>query len=760
MKDVRDGNLPSGTTSFVGRRQALADLRRTMRASRLLTLTGAGGVGKTRLALEATAEHVEHVPDGMWLVPLGAMRSPAAVAGAVATALGLPDLGVLPVLDRLTEYLARRRALLILDNCEHLVEACAELAGRLLPACPELSILATSRRTLDVTGECVVTVPPLPPAEAVELLRDRVGGVGAEHRLHDVDEARITRLCADLDGLPLAIELAASRLRTLSVEQVTARLEDRFALLSTDAEISMPGQNTLRAAIDWSYELCVAGERLLWNRLSVFAGGLTLEAAEGVCGGDGLSPYEVVDLLDRLVSQSVVLVDEGDGAPRYRMLEAIREYGRERLAGSGEEDLLVGRHRDFFLSLARRTAADWFGSGQEELLAQLRTEHANLLAALDPGHRAGPTCPEAAQARLALAAALSLHWCCNGFVGEGRRQLDRVLADAPEPTPARADALWAAAWVAQMRGALDVAEQRLDEAYGLSERFSDPLLRAHVQGRRGTVALYRGRPHEAVPLFEYAVATHAALEGEPATLRWLFQLSLAQLYLGDPQATRTAERALAAAEAHGERLIRAYLLWVLGYGAWRRGSAEESTALMRASLEIHQGFQDPVGVAMALEVLAWGTAALGDHQKAARLLGALRPLARELSPTDGGPFAAPHAQCETAITGALGPDEHLRALAEGSSYDTPGRAVALALGTEGTHERATGGSGVLTRKEREVAACVALGMSDREISTALGRSLRTVGGHVRSILAKLGFTSRTQIAAWWTANEPAARVGV
>ncbi|WOX15530.1 ATP-binding protein [Streptomyces sp. N50] len=292
----------------------MADLRRNLRASRLLTLTGAGGVGKTRLALQAAAEHVDHVPDGIWLVSLGAVRSPVGVAGAVATALGFSDLDIRPVLDRLTDHLAQRRALLILDNCEHLIEACAELVGRLLPACPELSILATSRHTLDVMGECVFTVPPLPPAEAVELLRDRVVGVGAGHRLHDVDEAQVTRLCTDLDGLPLAIELAASRLRTLSVEQVTARLEDRFALLSTDTETSLPGQRTLRATIDWSYELCTPGERLLWNRLSVFAGGLTLEAAESVCGGDGLSSYEVVDLLDQLVSQSVVLVDEGDRA--------------------------------------------------------------------------------------------------------------------------------------------------------------------------------------------------------------------------------------------------------------------------------------------------------------------------------------------------------------------------------------------------------------------------------------------------------------
>ncbi|WP_282702680.1 LuxR C-terminal-related transcriptional regulator [Streptomyces sp. CC219B] len=729
-----------------------------MRDARLVTLIGAGGVGKTRLALKAAADHAEHAPDGVWFVPLGAVRSPAGVAGAVAAALGLPDLGIRPVADRLTAHLARRRALLVLDSCEHLVEACAELAVRLLRSCPGLRVLATSRRMLDVTGERVLTVPPLSPAEAAELLRHRARDVGADQRIREADDDRITRLCARLDGLPLAIELAAAGLRTLDVEEVTARLEDRFGLLCPDGPTTLSGQRTLRTAIGWSYDLCTADERALWNRLSVFAGGFTLEAAESVCAGDGLSRYDVVDLLDRLVAQSVVLVSEvrvgeQDGPPRYRQLEAMRAYGRERLIECGEEDLLAGRHRDFFLALARHGTTHWFGPGQREILAQLRAEHANVLAALERGRGRA----EADRTRLELAAALGFHWCCNGFVGEGRRRLDRLLAEAPEPTPARARALWTAAWVAQMQGDLDSADQRLDEADALAERLADPLIRARVRGQRGTLALYRGRPHDAVPLFEHAMAVQSELEGEPATLRWLFQLALAQLYLGDPRATDTARRALATAEAHGERLTRAYALWVLGYDAWLRGDAKASTALMRAALEILRDFHDPAGVAMTLEVLAWGTAALGDHRRAAVLLGALGPLAVELGPTDGGPFAEPHARCEKAITEALGPDAHREARAEGASYDTPRRAVAFALDTG--RRPASDGAAALTAKEREIAACVARGMTNREISASLGRSPRTVEGHVKNVLAKLGFSCPTQIAAWWTANEPAARTG-
>jgi len=726
------------TVGLVGRRQVLADVRRSLRTARLLTLTGAGGIGKTRLALAVAEESGPEFPDGVHVVPLAATRSQDAVAAATATALDLPDLGVRPAVEQLVEHLARRRALLVLDNCEHLVDACAELTRTLLLACPELRILATSRRTLDAPGESAYAVPALAPGEAAELLRLRAAENGADHRVREAADDAVTRLCADLDGLPLAIELAASRLRTMSVAEATLRLADRFALLRPDGD----ERPALRAAIAWSHELCTPGERTLWNRLSVFAGGFTLEAAEEVCADANLSRYEVVDLLDHLVSQSVVLVDAVDtagGAPRYRMLEALRAYGRDRLAGLGEHEEVARRHRAFFLSLAQLTAADWFGPGQEAALERLRAEHANVLAALD-----GPAHPEAAQTRLALTAALGFHWCCNGFVGEGRRRLDEALAAAPEPTAPRAAALWTAAWVARMQGDLDAAQLRLDEADAVNARLGDPLLGAYVRGERGTLALYRGRPQDAVPLFEDAIAVQADLEGEPATLRWLFQLALTHLYLGDPRAADTAKRAVATAEAHGERLTRAYALWVLGYGAWLRGSPQESTALMRAALEIHRSFHDPAGIVMALEVLAWGTAALGDHPKAALLLGALDPLARELGPTAGGQFAEPHARCEAAILDALGSDAYAEARARGGRYDTPRRAVDLALG----------GDVPLTGMEREVAACVAQGMNSHQISVHLGRSPRTVDGHLKNVLAKLGFTSPAQIAAWWTAQAP------
>ncbi|WP_307835272.1 ATP-binding protein [Streptomyces adelaidensis] len=747
------GNLPAALTTFVGRRRDLAEVRRRLGATRLLTLTGVGGVGKTRLALEVAASVADFV-DGVWLVELAPVRDPSLAANAVATALGLPDLGTRPVIDQLAAFLAHRGPLIVLDNCEHLIDACAELAHALLSASPGLRILATSRRTLGIPGERVFTVSPLAPDDAVELLRDRTTAVRPEFRITDGNRAQVRRLCDGLDRLPLAIKLAAFRLRTLTVDEAVNRLEDRFALLTNGSRVARPHQRTLRALIDWSHELCTPAERLLWNRLSVFADDFGLDAAEAVCAGDGIGRDEVLDLLDRLVAQSVVLPTEHEGPPRYRLLETIRQYGRERLAESGEEEGLLRRHRDFFLALAQRLADRWCGPGQQEGLVRLRTEHANLLAALD--------CGGDPQAVLALAAALRFHWCVGGFLGEGRRQFDRVLAAAPEPTPARARALWVAAWVAVLQGDLAAAHRWLDEAGELGERLDDPVACAYVQSLRGSSALFRGQLEEAVSWFEGAVAAHTALDEGAGTVFTLFQLTAAHTARGESRAVETGRQAVALAEANEERWGRAQALWALGHAAWARGDEEEAMALSRLSLEAQRGFNEYVGAALALALLAWVTASGGDHERAGRLLGAVRTLFRDIeaSPELLGPYTTEqHARCEEAVVRALGPAAYETALAEGGSHRGPDEAIAHALRTEPEPTAAAPAPATapaaspLTSREREVAALVAKGMSNRQIASALGRSPRTVDGHVENVLAKLGFGSRAQIASWWTANQ-------
>ncbi|WP_346779624.1 LuxR C-terminal-related transcriptional regulator [Streptomyces sp. S3(2020)] len=748
IQKSRAGNLPAPLTRFVGRRRDLTEVRRRLGATRLLTLTGVGGVGKTRLALEVAAVSTTDFADGSWLVDLSPVRDPSLTANATATALGVPDLGTRPVIDQLAAFLAHRSPLIVLDNCEHLVEACAELAQVLLSASPGLRILTTSRRALGIFGEHVFAVPPLEPDDAVELLRDRATAVRPEFQVTDRNRAQVLRLCEDLDGLPLAIELAASRLRTLTVDETVHRLTDRFGLLSSGSRVARPHQRTLRGLIDWSHELCTPSERLLWHRLSVFAGDFGLDAAEAVGEGDGIDPGEVLDLLDQLVVQSLVVPIEREGLPRYRLLETIRKYGRERLVESGEEQRLLQRHHTFYLTLAEGIADGWYGPGQQVSLTRLRAEHANLRAALD-----GARDP---QATLELAAALRFHWCEGGFLSEGRRWLDQALAAAPEPSPARARGLWVTAWVAVMQRDHATAHRWLDEAAELGEQLDDPVVRAYVQGLRGTLAMFSGRMEEAVSFLEEAVAAHTKAGEEIGAVHSLLQLGTAQSHLGDPRATQTCRRAVVLAEAHGERLAHAHALWALGYDAWIHGDHDEAMALIRTALEKEQGFSDYVRVALMLEQLAWITAARGDHQQAAQLLGTARTLWQDTDTTIStfGPHMDDqHAQCESAILRGVGRAAYEKALAEGGHHRGPDAAITYALRTESGPIAVTDTPNPLTPREQDVAALVAEGMSNRQIASALGRSARTVDRHIENILAKLAFGSRARLASWWTANQ-------
>ncbi|MFI7300176.1 ATP-binding protein [Streptomyces sp. NPDC050121] len=733
----------------MGRRHDIAEVCRMLGSVRLVTLTGMGGVGKTRLALEAAAAAKTAFPDGTWLVDLAPVRDPSAVAGTAAAATGITDLGARPALDQLAEQLTGRRALIVLDNCDHLVEAAAELTDTLLSACAELRVLATSRETLGIAGENVFAVLPLKvPDEAVELLRDRACAVRADFRITDANWDTVTRLCADLDGLPLAIELTASRLRTLTVEQAVDRLGDRFALLTGGSRTARPRQRSLRAAMEWSYELCSPAERLLWNRLSVFVGGFDLDAVEGICAGEGIPVREVLDLLDRLVAQSVVLPTEAEDVPRYRLLESVREYGGERLAESGEEERLLLRHRDFYLALATRVADGWYGPGQEKALVGLRVEHANLLAAL--AHDDDP------QATLALAAALRFHWCAGGFLAEGRRQLDRALAAAPDPTPARARALCAASWVALLQGDHGAADRWLAEAGELGEEQDDRVVCAHVVGFRGSLTAFQGRLAEAVPLLERAVEAHTAAEGEASAVFALFQLAAVRMELGNPAGAETARQVVAFSEAHGEQWARAHAMWTLSRYAWRQGDRAEALALVRAALEIERGFNEPLSAALMMETLAWITASYGEHKRAGLLLGSARRLWREVGAdlsAFGPPLDEDHTRCKQSIVHALGPEAYEGALAVGGGYDSPRQAIDHALGAEGGSTVPAPAPNPLTRREREIAALVAKGMSNRQIATRLFLSPRTVDFHVGNIRAKLGFGTRTQVAGWWVSTQ-------
>jgi predicted ATPase/class 3 adenylate cyclase len=394
--DTVPTNLPVQLTSFVGRDREIAEVRRLLEAVHLLTLVGAGGAGKTRLALQVAAGLFETYPDGVWLVELAALADPSLVPQAIASTQGLREATGRPLMALLSDHLQHRQVLLVLDNCEHLVLACADLVDTLLHACPGLRVMATSREALGIAGETTWRVPSLllpdprhaPTAdsltvyEAVRLFIDRAVAASSGFAVTNENAPSIAQICQRLDGIPLAIELAAVRVKVLSAEQIAARLDDRFRLLTTGSRTALPRQQTLRALIDWSYDLLSETERTLLGRLSVFAGGWDLDAAEHVCTSDDLDAYDVLDLLAQLVDKSLVLTEEHVGAARYRLPETIRQYGTEKLGATGEEAVLRRRHRDWVRDLVIQQTARLGGAEQADALARLEFEHDNIRSAL------------------------------------------------------------------------------------------------------------------------------------------------------------------------------------------------------------------------------------------------------------------------------------------------------------------------------------------------------------------------------------------
>jgi len=507
-------NLPLERTSFVGRERELADVKRLLSERRLLTLCGPGGAGKTRLALAVSRDIAEEFRDGVWWVELAPVADPELVPWTVAQAVGAREALDPSPTEAIVGHLKDRKALLILDNCEHLVEACADLADALLGACPDLTLLATSREPLRVQGETNFMVPSLSVPdpgralsteelagyEAVRLFVERAGAVDSGFELTERNAPGVTRLCNKLDGIPLALELAAARIRVLTAEQILEKLEDPLGLLTTGSRTAAARHRTLRATLQWSYDLLSDAERTLFRRLSVFVGGFTLEAAEEVCGGEGIEEYEVLDLLGRLVDKSLVVAEAGDeGALRYGMLEPVRKYALERLGQDGEAEETRLRHAAHYLVLAETAEPELLGPDQGLWLRRLRSEFANLREAhawsLEPGEGEGR-----ARLRLRLAAALWRFWAAQRFE-EGKAWLQTALERDPGGFPAlRAKALGALGFILLFQQDYERAIAALEEAMALYEELGDSSGAAFALGNLGWAVLhgdYRGR----LPIF-------------------------------------------------------------------------------------------------------------------------------------------------------------------------------------------------------------------------------------------------------------------
>ena len=750
-------HVPAEVTSFVGRRRELAEIKRLLATTRLLTLTGSGGVGKTRLALRTAVDVQRAFPDGVWLVELAPLQDPALVALAVFNSLQLRDQSARWPMATIADYLADKNLLLILDNCEHLLSASAVLADNLLRACPDLRILVTSRQPLGISGEVTLTVPSLSMPdphpglalagltdyEAIGLFADRAAAALPGFRLVAANQQAVIELCRRLDGIPLAIELAAVRLKALSVEQIVGRLDDRFRLLTAGSRTATARQQTLQATIEWSYELLSEPERDLWMRLSIFSGGFDIAAVETVCAAG--ANVDVFELVAGLLDKSILIRDEAFGKVRYRMLETLREFGRERLRQSGQERVLRRRHRDWLQQLMGGEG-EWLGVNQSSVFDRLQIEHDNLRAALEFCLNESTE----AEAGLGIAAYLWPYWQGRGHLTEGRRWLNTLLERVPETAAIRARGLAAAGNLAMMQGDLNTAIATLEQSRALAERDGNAAVLGFSLQYLGLASMFQGDRARADPLLNEALRIQRAMNDRFAVSATLGMLAMCTLLENQaPRAIALWEESRAISAELGDQWALSYTLWGLGIALWLQDDPVQATAVEKESLRLKRGLEERLGIALCLETLAWLAMSRGDAQRAARLLGAAKANWDATGASLFEAFKTFHAKTEADSDRALG-----RSF-EGAyqkGVDMPVEvAVAYALeesSRPAPQEVDEAQPPTLSRRELEIAKLVARGLSNKEIATALVLSERTVETHVQNILYKLGFRSRTEVAAW------------
>ncbi len=745
------------------RRQELADAKQLLSTTRLLTLVGPGGVGKSRLAVRLGAKVRRAFPDGVWLVPFAGIDDEALVPVAVARALQLYDHGDLSPVQTLVERLAGRRMLLLLDNCEHVIESCAKLTDTLLRNLPGLRIVATSRHRLGVTGEHLLEVEPLrvpdltaPPGprdqfSALALFADRAAAVVPGFEITDENRPAVIRLCRRLDGLPLAIELAAVRMRVLGVEQLVDRLDDSYRLLTGGSRAVLPRHQTLRAAVDWSHALCTAQEQLIWARASVFAGGFALDAAETVCAGESVPRDEVLEAIAGLVDKSVLTSDREAEPPRYRMLDTIRHYGRERLREiPGAEEELRRRHRDWFLGFALRCEQEWFGPGQRGVVERLRAEQDNIRAALD----FCLTIPGEQLAGLRLAGSLWFYWHGCAARIEGRYWLELALDANTGPTSERARGLWVAGLLANNVDDLSRGTELARESRALATEIGDAAEAAHADYVAGVMALFGDDLDGARALFEVAV-DGPPVEGQLLSL-WaldLVELAATLSFSGEPdRAIDVCERARRLCVEHGEEWVMSYVQRVLALAHTVKGAWATADLHAREALRLKHGLYDAVGAGLTLDLLMVIAANRDRFERAAVLLGAADEVWRDIDPHRFGSanYNTARLEQDARVRVALGEKGFERAYRRGRDRGLDA-GVAHALEEQpraGRARRPGPGAEMLTRRENEVAELIALGLSNQQIADRLVIARRTAEGHVERILTKLGFSSRSQVAAW------------
>jgi predicted ATPase/DNA-binding CsgD family transcriptional regulator len=804
----RGRQLPAEVSAFVGRTDELAALAGLLRRGRHVTVTGPGGVGKTRLALRAAADAANRYADGALLVDLSSLADAALLPVAVAQGLGLHGRDPRPARAAALDHLRGQRLLLILDTCEHLTAAVARFASQVLRETDGITILTTSRQPLHLAGEVVLRLAPLPvpdagrdpgPGGAVELFATRAAAALPGFTISDAELPDVIRICRRLDGVPLGVECAAVRVRALPLAELADRLDASFSVLAGARRGAAPRHQTLQAAIDWSHGLCTEAERALWERLSVFAGSFDLAAARDVAACPLVPADQVGDVLAGLVDKSVVLrgdvLADGAGA-RYRLIDSVREYGAERLAAADLEADVRRRHarryRRMALSFLRHLLAD----DQAARLRELQTEHADLSAALEHGFAAGE--PDRRRDAARLAAALLPYWLMSGRLREGIRWQDAILASTARPTTDSSAASSAdpaeTADSAETAGAL-ASRAVLGAMLGAPEAVTDARAAIAVAARSGHdrtgglgyLALQLGL---GLGLGGYRESIETAAQARPrltgagsdAARRCLdVQLGLAYSLGGNFTAAAAAgERALADL-GPGERWLHGYVAITSALGLYHQpGRRPECADAAGEALRAMQDLGDPVGAAYALGVLGWLAADDGRVERSAWLLGAAQARWELTGGRLGGNAGLEGHRARSAAAAArvLGADRYAELRARGA--DTPiEQIVALAVAGDdalpgapaprmagddraGTAAGEGGGdaqadAGELTSREREIAALVASGLSNRQIADRLFISRRTVDAHVNHIYAKLRISSRVQLTIWERDRRPGSR---
>ena len=760
------GNLPLELTSFVGRDRELAEIRRLLASARAITLTGPGGVGKSRLAVRAGHKLSRHFPDGAWMVELADLDSPDLVPYAVARSMGVQERVDGPIAEALIAHLSERRALVLLDNCEHLLDACRALVTSLLSACPRVRVVCTSRERLDVPGEAIVAVSglrlpggtdPSPmgglaDAEALRLLIDRTVAVAPDFALTPENLEAATEICSRLDGLPLAIELAAVRLASMTAEDLRERLDDRLALLAFTNPTGPERGQTLRATVDWSHELLTDEERILWRRLSVFAGSFGLRAAEDVCAGAGLERAGVVDAVGSLVAKSILTMGHDSRRGRYRLLDTLRLYGAERLAEAGEEAALAAAHAAWYARRFSGGYRPWWGNAlQTETLEELDVEWANVEAALDFFAGSEPD----AEIGLRMATDLFLYWLVRGRYRAGCRRLETFLAMDHAHGRARVMAMWALGFLSQATGDYMGPLPVLQQARELCERTGGDREMGYVLHGLGLLYLRRGDTEQARELATQGCELMQRAD-DPVGLA-LLRCFLATLVIAAgrfDEAQRLAVDGLRASEHAGDRFMRGIACGLLGSVQWLRGDVAAAEASLREALRIQIRTGHRWGMLTTLESLAWVASSAGQLERAALLLGSSAALSQEFGVPlfPYGRAQAHHDACEANARAGLGQSRYRDCWERGYalSYE---QAVATALeeAPDGADTRTAPGAreeGVLSARELEVARLVGDGLSNPGIAAELFVSVATVKTHVSHILGKLGLDSRVQLASW------------